>query len=244
MVRKNNCTRRVSTDDSFKDFEYEQSKTKQDSGSMEDSELFRNEISPPLNSSSASSSGRKMETLESLSRADVSKIKSFRIFEEEKILTPTVPRLKATNALIQLITCGSISVKAHHSFGLVPAYKPKLLHHLEQGKLTTLILKVSLEWRGALKTYQTVFVSNALTSVAGRLQVDKVSCKVLTVSCIMPVQTSSILLILPPPPPLQQLQTPPFTTEGAFQPSSTDVAASSGNRGLPGHILPCTSDRL
>ncbi|PKU67931.1 hypothetical protein MA16_Dca006966 [Dendrobium catenatum] len=127
-VRNNTCTRGVSTDDSSMEFEYEQSKTNQITGSMEGSELCRNEISPPLNSSSASSSGRKMETLESLIRADASKINSFRILEEEEILLPTVPRLKATNVLIQLITCGSISVKDHHSFGLVPTYKPKFSH--------------------------------------------------------------------------------------------------------------------
>ncbi|PKU68391.1 Tryptophan synthase beta chain 2, chloroplastic [Dendrobium catenatum] len=180
--RKNTCTRGVSTDDSFMVFEYERRKTNLITGSIEYSKLCRNEISPPLNSSSASSSGRRMETLESLIRANA------------------------------LITCGYIHVKAHHSFGLVPTYKPILLHHLEQGKLTTLILEVSLEWHGAPKTNQTVFVSHASMGVAGRLQVDGVACKVMTLL----------------------LKKDFFLVTGYISLSfDTDVATFNGNRGLP-----------
>nr|QEG03077.1 upstream of FLC1 protein isoform X8 [Cymbidium ensifolium] len=126
--RKNTCTRGVSTDDVSMNFQQEQNRSNRAMGSKDGSELCRDDISRPPTSSSASSSGRKMETLESLIRADASKINSFRILEEEEILIPTGPRLKATNVLMQLITCGSISVKDHHSFGLVPTYKPKFSH--------------------------------------------------------------------------------------------------------------------
>jgi hypothetical protein len=68
-----------------------------------------------------------METLESLIRADASKANSFRILEEEDIPMPTNTRLKASNLLMQLISCGSISVK-NHSFGLIPSYKPRFSH--------------------------------------------------------------------------------------------------------------------
>lgn len=84
-------------------------------------------VSPPPSSCSVSSSGGKTETLESLIRADVNKINSFRILEEEEIRMPTNARLKATNMLMQLISCGSISVK-DHSFGLIPTYRPRFSH--------------------------------------------------------------------------------------------------------------------
>ncbi|XP_074566118.1 protein SOSEKI 3-like [Curcuma longa] len=76
---------------------------------------------------SASSSGGKTETLESLLRAaDAGRINSFRVLEEEEVLFHTVPKLRPTSVLMQLITCGAISVKDHQSFGLVANYKPKL----------------------------------------------------------------------------------------------------------------------
>ncbi|XP_011028264.1 PREDICTED: protein UPSTREAM OF FLC-like isoform X3 [Populus euphratica] len=93
----------------------------------ENSEICENSVSPPPSSSSPSSSGGKTETLESLIRADVNKINSFRIIEEEDIRMPNNARLKATNMLMQLISCGSISVK-DHSFGLVPTYRPRFSH--------------------------------------------------------------------------------------------------------------------
>ncbi|KAJ6765493.1 UPSTREAM OF FLC PROTEIN (DUF966) [Salix purpurea] len=88
----------------------------------ENSEICENSVS-----SSPSSSGGKTETLESLIRADVNKINSFRIIEEEDIRMPNNARLKATNMLMQMISCGSISVK-DHSFGLVPTYRPRFSH--------------------------------------------------------------------------------------------------------------------
>ncbi|XP_020260008.1 protein UPSTREAM OF FLC [Asparagus officinalis] len=100
------CTRGVSTDDS----------------PPVDIELEDGRQDP---TSSASSSGGKVETLESLIRADARKMNSFRVLEEEEVFAPTGPKLRATNVLIQLITCGSLSVKDHHSFGLVPTYRPR-----------------------------------------------------------------------------------------------------------------------
>ncbi|KAL0911300.1 hypothetical protein M5K25_019432 [Dendrobium thyrsiflorum] len=72
-----------------------------------------------------------------------------------------------------------------------------------------------------------------LDVVAGKLQVDKVSSQVLTVSCITRFQTSSFLSVLPPPPPppSQQSQTPPFTPEGAFQPSPAAVDGGNSANG-------------
>ncbi|KAJ6715705.1 UPSTREAM OF FLC PROTEIN (DUF966) [Salix koriyanagi] len=93
----------------------------------ENSEICENPVSPHPSSSSASSSGGKTETLESLIRADVNKINSFRILEEEDIRMPNNARLKASSMLMQLISCGSISVK-DNSFGLVPTYRPRFTH--------------------------------------------------------------------------------------------------------------------
>lgn len=119
------CTRGVSTDDGplESDCSYYQNPIP---CLKENSEICSDSVSPP-SSSSASSSGGKTETLESLIRADVSKINSFRILEEEELRMPNNARLKASNVLMQLISCGSISVK-DHSFGLIPTYKPRFSH--------------------------------------------------------------------------------------------------------------------
>ncbi|KAJ8767998.1 hypothetical protein K2173_020938 [Erythroxylum novogranatense] len=114
------CTRGVSTDDCSMEHvsNYEKNPIP---------EISENSVSPPPSTSSASSSGGKTETLESLIRADINKINSFRILEEEEIRMPANARLKAANLLMQMISCGSISVK-DHSFGLVPTYKPRFTH--------------------------------------------------------------------------------------------------------------------
>ncbi|CAN1833028.1 Protein SOSEKI 3 [Linum perenne] len=78
-------------------------------------------------SSASNSSGGRTETLESLIRADANKINSFRILEEGDVRMSANPRLKATNVLMQLISCGSVSVK-DHSFGHIPTYKPRFSH--------------------------------------------------------------------------------------------------------------------
>ncbi|KAL6893679.1 hypothetical protein ACP4OV_007777 [Aristida adscensionis] len=67
----------------------------------------------------------KSESLESLIRADNAATNSFRILEEDDIVVPTCPKLKPANVLMQLITCGSLSVKDHENVGIVQAYKPR-----------------------------------------------------------------------------------------------------------------------
>ncbi|KAL1177621.1 hypothetical protein V6Z11_A03G043300 [Gossypium hirsutum] len=122
------CTRGVSTDDGSLEPECNENFQSQVPNACvkDNPEICRNPVSPP-STSSASSTGGKPETLESLIRADASKINSFRILEEEDIRMPTNARLKATSMLMQLISCGSISVK-DHSFGLVPTYRPRFSH--------------------------------------------------------------------------------------------------------------------
>lgn len=124
---KETCTRGVSTDDGTSDRECNESCQNQVPCLKENPEMSENSVSPPPSSSSASSSGGKTETLESLIRADVNKINSFRILKEEELRMPHNARVKATNMLMQLISCGSISVK-DHSFGLVPTYRPRFSH--------------------------------------------------------------------------------------------------------------------
>ncbi|XP_052726799.1 protein SOSEKI 3 isoform X1 [Vigna angularis] len=116
------CTRGVSTeDDGSLDQECHEIS---DTQVKDNSEIGRDTISPLPSTSSPSSSGGKTETLESLIRADVSKMNSFRILEEERIRMQTNARLKASSLLMQLISCGSISVK-NHSVGLIPSYKTR-----------------------------------------------------------------------------------------------------------------------
>ncbi|KAJ6792652.1 protein UPSTREAM OF FLC [Iris pallida] len=113
------CTRGVSTKEGSMDYEFEEGR--QNQAPVE-------EISPVQTSSSASSSGGKMETLESLMRADASKMNNFRILQGEEVYMPTGTRLRATNVLMQIITCGSLSVKDHNRFGIVPMYKTRYSH--------------------------------------------------------------------------------------------------------------------
>ncbi|KAL5221224.1 hypothetical protein ABZP36_025937 [Zizania latifolia] len=80
--------------------------------------------SPPVCPSDASPGGR-VETLESLIRAEASRRSSFRVLEEEHLFGPMSVKFKPANLLMQLITCGSISVKDHRSFGLIPTYRPR-----------------------------------------------------------------------------------------------------------------------
>ncbi|XP_021672691.2 protein SOSEKI 3 [Hevea brasiliensis] len=121
------CTRGVSTDDGSLEHECNDNYQNRVPSVKEISDISESSVSPPPSSSGASSSGGKTETLESLIRADVNKINSFRILQEEEIRMPANARLKATNMLMQLISCGSISVK-DHSFGLVPTYRPRFSH--------------------------------------------------------------------------------------------------------------------
>ncbi|XP_052200627.1 protein SOSEKI 3-like isoform X2 [Diospyros lotus] len=120
------CTRGVSTDDGSLELENNDSQDR-GTGIKETFAVSGDTISPPPSSSSASSSGGKTETLESLIRADASKINSFRILEEEEYRMPSNSKLRASNMFMQLISCGSISVK-DHSFGLIPTYRPRFSH--------------------------------------------------------------------------------------------------------------------
>lgn len=131
--KKETCTRGVSTDDGSIEPECNRDYQNQMPSLKDNSEICAHptsvsaSVSPPPSSSSASSTGGKTDTLESLIRADVNKINSFRILEEEELRMPNNARLKATNMLMQLISCGSISVK-DHSFGLIPTYRPRFSH--------------------------------------------------------------------------------------------------------------------
>ncbi|RLN04811.1 hypothetical protein C2845_PM13G26060 [Panicum miliaceum] len=80
--------------------------------------------SPAVCSSDASPGGR-VETLESLIRAEASRRSSFRTLEEEHMFGPMGVKLKPANLLMQLITCGSISAKEHRGFGIIPTYRPR-----------------------------------------------------------------------------------------------------------------------
>ncbi|XP_042503477.1 protein SOSEKI 3-like [Macadamia integrifolia] len=129
-VRRNKapetCTRGVSTDDGSLDLECNENHENHIPQAKDNSKLYRDEISPPPSSSSISSGG-KAETLESLIRADANKINSFRIIEEEDIRMPSTMKVKPAKMWMQLISCGSISVKDHR-FGLVATYRPSFSH--------------------------------------------------------------------------------------------------------------------
>lgn len=123
VIAQETCTRGVSTDEGMSEPESSIPHQNQISQVKETSEISRDSVSPPPSSSSASSSGARTDTLESLIRADVSKFSSFRIIEEEELRAASSSKFKASNMLMQLISCGSISVK-DHAFGLIPTYKP------------------------------------------------------------------------------------------------------------------------
>ncbi|XP_042373575.1 protein SOSEKI 3-like isoform X1 [Zingiber officinale] len=117
----------VSTDDKPRCTDSDESRSEHSVCLKEEPEIVKVERSPPPTYSSASSSCGKMNTLECLMRDEASKRFNCEIVEEE-VFFPTETKLKATNMLMHLITCGSISVKDHYSFGFVPSYKPKLVN--------------------------------------------------------------------------------------------------------------------
>ncbi|KAH9612640.1 hypothetical protein KSS87_003068 [Heliosperma pusillum] len=116
------CTRGVSTEDGTLDSKGNKKSQALPHSSKQNSDIRRDSASPP--SSSASSSGGKAETLESLIRSDVNKINSFRRLEEEDLRMPSNTKVKASSMLMQLISCGSISVK-DHGLGLISMYRPR-----------------------------------------------------------------------------------------------------------------------
>lgn len=121
------CTRGVSTEDRSLESECDEICEIQAPQAKDDSEIRTDVVFPPLSNSSPSSSAGKTETLESLIRADASRMNSFRILEEEGMQMQATTRLKASNLLMQLISCGSISVK-NHSLDLIPSYKARFPH--------------------------------------------------------------------------------------------------------------------
>jgi hypothetical protein len=80
---------------------------------------------PPAVSSSDASLGGRVETLESLIRAEVNTGSRFRTLDEEHMFGPTGVKFKPANLVIQLLTCGTISVKEHRGFGITPSYRPR-----------------------------------------------------------------------------------------------------------------------
>ncbi|CAI9774588.1 unnamed protein product [Fraxinus pennsylvanica] len=120
-------TRGVSTDNGPLETERNEPFQNQVARVKETSEICRDLVSPPTSTSSASSTSGRTDTLESLIRADASKLNSFRILEEEELRMPSNTKFKASNMLMQLISCGSIAVK-DHKFGLIPTYKPSFSH--------------------------------------------------------------------------------------------------------------------
>ncbi|PIN04601.1 hypothetical protein CDL12_22863 [Handroanthus impetiginosus] len=121
------CTRGVSTDDGLLEPEISGYCSNQVTRVKDTPEICRDFVSPPPSTSSASSSSGRTDTLESLIKADATKLNSFRILKEEEFRMPSNAKLKASNMIMQLISCGSISVK-DHSFGLIPTYRPSFSH--------------------------------------------------------------------------------------------------------------------
>ncbi|RRT38549.1 hypothetical protein B296_00042166, partial [Ensete ventricosum] len=116
----------VSPDDRLPEIWYGESQNEQTMCLNEEPEIVKVESSPPTFASVPSSSCGKTNSLESLIREEANKRNYLRNMEAEDVFVPTGPKSKATNMLIHLITCGSISVlKDHYSFGFVPTYRPR-----------------------------------------------------------------------------------------------------------------------
>ncbi|XP_019436293.1 PREDICTED: protein UPSTREAM OF FLC-like isoform X2 [Lupinus angustifolius] len=136
------CTRGVSTDDGSSKPECNGICGVEEPQVKDNSEICT-DCSSHTSTSSPSSFEGNTETLESLIRADMSKMNSFRILEDYDIRMPTNTRAKAMNMLMQLISCGSISVK-NHSFGLIPSYKA----NLSDSKFPSPLFSTSIMLRG------------------------------------------------------------------------------------------------
>ncbi|KAM7496822.1 hypothetical protein LguiA_021236 [Lonicera macranthoides] len=119
---KETCSIGVSTDDGSLEPESNDTCENCIPLAKENLDLCVDSISRPCSSSSPFLSV-KAETLETLIRADVKKLNSLRVVEGGESLISCNTKLKASNMLMQLISCGSISVK-DHSFGLIPNYRP------------------------------------------------------------------------------------------------------------------------
>ncbi|XP_075491578.1 protein SOSEKI 3-like isoform X1 [Primulina tabacum] len=129
---RDTCTRGVSTNDETLDTEPNDTHQRHIIPAKGPADISRDVISPPPSTSCASSSGRvnssgRENTLEALIRADAMKINNFSILEEEEFRMPSNVKHKASNMIMQLISCGSFSVK-DRGFGLIPTYKPRFSH--------------------------------------------------------------------------------------------------------------------
>ena len=113
---------RICTEDGTSDAEIQECHEGSTEASLKGPGIVRE--SPPACLSDASPVGR-VETLESLIRAEASRRSSYKALEEEHLYGPMGVKLKPANLLMQLITCGSISVKDHRGFGLIPTYRPR-----------------------------------------------------------------------------------------------------------------------
>lgn len=140
------CTRGVSTEDGSLEPECHEICEAKVVQVEDNSEICEDTVSPPLSTSSPSSSGGKTETLESLIRADARKMNSFRFLEDDGIRMHTSARLKASNLLMQLISCGSISVK-NHSLDLIPSYKARFSHSKFPSIFSTSVMLGELDCR-------------------------------------------------------------------------------------------------
>lgn len=123
VSRKHARTARICTEDGTSDAEIQECHERSTQASPKGPGIVRE--SPQVCSSDASPGGR-VETLESLIRAEASRRSSYnKVLEEEHLYGPMGMKLKPANLLMQLITCGSISVKDHRGFGLIPSYRPR-----------------------------------------------------------------------------------------------------------------------
>ncbi|KAF3789523.1 UPSTREAM OF FLC protein [Nymphaea thermarum] len=114
------CSRGVSTEEP----EEEPEDDDDDGGREEPVEADPSRASPPPCSTS-SGEKEKPETLESLISAD-RKLRSFRYISDDSVMyRPESSKPRVTDMLMQLISCGSISVK-DHGFGLVPTYRSRV----------------------------------------------------------------------------------------------------------------------
>ncbi|TVU04508.1 hypothetical protein EJB05_47619 [Eragrostis curvula] len=122
VPEKHTRTGGVSTEDAAANAEIQEFHQRSSQVSPKVPEIIQE--SPAMCSSDASPSVR-VETLESLIRAEASRRSSFRTLEEEHMFGQPGVKFKPANLLMQLITCGSISVKEHRGFGFIPSYRPR-----------------------------------------------------------------------------------------------------------------------
>lgn len=102
----------------------------------EESDILKEESLP----SSTFSSSAKTNTLESLIREEVSIRNHYRNVEAEEVFLATGSKFRATNMLMHMFTCGSISVKDHYGIGFATNNKPRLA----DTKFTSPVLSTSM----------------------------------------------------------------------------------------------------